>query len=116
LDDPEAGMEEVCPKLSHFLTTFCLQEVFYGTSQGYCVEREDVLPQELVTRPVTPLCLDGMWIWKEPTRWYYSCDDRLMIMRDYYCGYNIVVREESAIELLANPSDVSVNGRRLSRE
>jgi hypothetical protein len=39
-DDSIDGMREVCPSLSHFLTTFCLHELAFGSQNLFSVDSE----------------------------------------------------------------------------
>src|SRR5262249_52671213 len=61
VDGSDEGMREVCPSLSHFLTTFCLHELTFGSQNLFCVDSEPNNPGELVKGDVKGLWIDGMY-------------------------------------------------------
>jgi hypothetical protein len=94
-DGSDEGMREVCPSLAHFLTTFCLHELLFGSRNLFCVDSEPKNPDELVKGDVKPLWLDGMYAFKGAKYSFFLCDRDLMIMGsgmgppgDYWLAYN----------------------------
>jgi hypothetical protein len=93
IDGSDEGMREVCPALSHFLTTFCLHELAFGSRNLFCVDSEPENPGELVNGDIKALWLDGMYAYKGAKYSFFLCDRDLMIMRtgmgiDYWLAYN----------------------------
>lgn len=89
------GMREVCPSLSHFLTTFCLQELAFGSENLFCVDSDPKSPSELVTGEIKDLWIDGMYADQGAKYSFYLCDRVLLIMDtghgtncDYFLAYN----------------------------
>jgi hypothetical protein len=94
-DGNDEGTREVCPSLSHFLTTFCLHELVFGSWNLFCVDSEPQSPTELVEGDVQPLWLNGMYAYKGATYSFYLRDRDLMIMQtgwgspsEYWLAYN----------------------------
>jgi hypothetical protein len=103
LDGSDEGMREVCPSLSHFLTTFCLHELSFGSKHLFCVDSEPQDARELVTGNLEPLWLDGTYAYKGAKYSFLLCERDLLIMStgmgppgDCWLGYN----KEEASKLL----------------
>jgi hypothetical protein len=87
------GMQEVCPSLSHFLTTFCLHELVFGSQCLFCVDTHPATPIELVTGDVEPLWLEGMYAYKGAKYSFFLCERDLLMMStgmepDYWLASN----------------------------
>ncbi|CAM4270183.1 hypothetical protein [Saccharibacillus endophyticus] len=95
--------EVVCPSLTHFLTTFCLQELVFGSR--YFGKLEGALDPDVFRAKLHPLWLDGYYVFKEPSHSFYLCGDNLLIM-DYYSDVWYGCLEESALSLILDPSMV----------
>jgi hypothetical protein len=109
IDYSDEGMREVCPSLSHFLITFCLQELAFGSQNLFCVDSEPKNPGELVKVDLKPLWLDGMYAYKGAKYSFWLCDRDLMIMStsmatpgDYWLAYN----KEEASKLLGTKHEI----------
>jgi hypothetical protein len=92
-------MQKVCDSLSHFLTTYCLQELTFGSKHLYCVDSEVGTPQELVQKELYPLWEKGIYVGKEPIHSFYVCSERLLVMStwgDHWIAYN----DEACTELI----------------
>jgi hypothetical protein len=97
-------MREVCPALSHFMTTFCLQELTFGTRYRYCVDSEPESPGELVNGDIQPLWLDGMYAYQGAKYSFFLCGRDLMIMRTDFgvpVEYWLACNKEETVSLLA---------------
>ena len=84
-------MQEVCGSLSHFLTTYCLQELAFGSKHLFCVDSEPSGPEEVVKGDLEPLWEKGVYVRKEPSHSFYVCNERLIVMSawgDYWIAYN----------------------------
>ncbi len=95
--EPEGTMRVVCPSLSHFLTTFCLQEVFFGSQHLFCIDSEVAAPADLVTDEVTDVWVNGVYVYNEPTHSFYLCGQGLFVMDtggDFWLAYNDDCYEE----------------------
>ena len=95
--------KEVCPRLSHFLTTFCLQELVLGSK--YLIDSEYEPPESLVKEPIRPVWLNGVYAYKKPTHSFYICQQKLLIMDvcgTIYLAYN----DASAISLIVNNEQI----------
>lgn len=79
-DGRDDGMREVCPSLSHFLTTFCLHELVFGSQHLFCVDLETVILRELVVTDLEELWIDGMYAYLGAKYSFYLCRNELMIM------------------------------------
>lgn len=99
-DDSVEGHEMVCASLSHFLVTFCLQELVF--SSKYVGTMDANVDPHLFHKPLEPLWLNGYYVFKEPTHSFYICDNRLMIMD--YSGLWYACNDENAIDLLTDKS------------
>jgi hypothetical protein len=108
-DGSDEGMREVCPSLSHFLTTFCLHELAFGSQNLFCVDSEPQNPGELVKGDLAPLWLDGMYAYKGAKYSFFLCERDLMIMStgmgppgDYWLAYN----KQDASDLLGTGHEI----------
>lgn len=98
-------MQEVCSKLSHFMTTYCLQELTFRSQFLFSVDDDVQSPADLVTAELLDFWPDGVYVYREPTHSFYICDRRLMVMNageGYWIAYNdpscdSLVREKSHI-------------------
>ncbi len=84
-------MRIVCPSLSHFLTTFCLQEVFFGSQHLFCIDSEVAGPADLVTDKLTDVWVNGIYVYNQPTHSFYRCGQGLFLMDtggDFWLAYN----------------------------
>ena len=109
IDGDYEGMREVCPSLAHFLTTFCLRELAFGSRHLFCVDSEPKHPGELVKAPLTDLWIDGMYAFKGAKHSFYLCDRDLMIMdagMGTTCDYWIAYNREGCSALLDATHDV----------
>jgi hypothetical protein len=95
MDGSDEGMRQVCPALSHFLTTLCLHELALGSQNLLCVDSEPESPGELVQGDLRALWLDGVYAYKGAKYSFFLCDRDLMIMSagmgtpgDYWLAYN----------------------------
>ncbi|NGZ75679.1 hypothetical protein [Saccharibacillus alkalitolerans] len=102
-DDKLEGSEIVCSSLPHFLTTFCLQELVFGSR--YFGKLEGSLDPAVFRDTLHPIWLDGHYVFQEPSHSFYLCGDNLLIM-DYYSDVWYGSLEESALSLIADPSMV----------
>ncbi|HEX7379019.1 MAG TPA: hypothetical protein VF278_17995 [Pirellulales bacterium] len=103
----EGTMREVCPRLSHFLVTYCLHEIVLGSRNLLCVESTVAEPASLATAKCDPIWLNGWFVFGRPTHSFYLCGDSLLIMDtggDYWLAYN----EPHGGELIAADADVRV--------
>jgi hypothetical protein len=73
-------MREVCPTLSHFLTTFCLQELAFGSRHLFCVDSKPARACELVKTGINELWANGMYVYEGAIHSFYLCGDDLLIM------------------------------------
>lgn len=81
-DSPQ-GFEQVCDSLQHFLITLSLQEALFSSRWRV---KLDVAPDELKT-PVNPLWLEGCYVWKEPSHWFYStANGKILLMNEATSG------------------------------
>ncbi len=102
-DDRLEGSEIVCPSLPHFLTTFCLQELVFGSR--YFGKLEGSLDPAVFRETLNPIWLDGYYVFNEPSHSFYLCGDNLLIM-DYYSDVWYGSLDESALALIADPGMV----------
>lgn len=89
--EPEGTMRVVCPSLSHFLTTYCLQEMFFGSQHLFCIDSEVATPADLVTDALNDVWINGVYVYNKPTHSFYICADGLFIMDtggDFWLAYN----------------------------
>lgn len=89
--DPERTMREVCSSLSHFLTTYCLQEIVFGSRHLLCVDSPVGAPVELVRGQLANVWINGWYVYERPTHSFYLCDGSLFLMEtggDYWLAYN----------------------------
>lgn len=97
-DENASGHEIVCKSLSHFLVTFCLQELVY--SSKYVGTINDKSKRELILKNAEPIWLNGIYVDKEPDRSFHIFDNKILIMDGYWYGCN----DERALELLKDSS------------
>ena len=95
-DDSIKDHEIVCTSLSHFLVTFCLQELVYSSKYVGTLDAE--LDSKLFHKPLEPVWLNGYYVFKEPTHSFYIIQNRLMIMD--YSGLWYACNDENALELI----------------
>ncbi|WP_172252556.1 hypothetical protein [Saccharibacillus deserti] len=103
-DDYLEESEIVCPSLPHFMTTFCLQELVFGSR--YFGKLQGGLDPAVFRDTLNPIWLDGYYVFKEPSHSFYLCGDNLLIM-DYYSDVWYGCLEESALSLIADPTMVN---------
>jgi hypothetical protein len=99
--DPEGTMRTVCSSLSHFLTTFCLQEIVFRSKHLLCVDSRADTPSDLVIQKVANVWVNGWYVYARPTHSFYLCEGSLFIMDtggDYWLAYN-----DSAAHSLISP-------------
>jgi hypothetical protein len=92
-------MQEVCGSLSHFLTTYCLQELVFGSKHLFCVDSKVEKPEELVRQDLRPVWEKGVYVNREPSHSFYICNERVMVMNtwgDYWIAYE----DEACAELV----------------
>jgi hypothetical protein len=93
-DGRDEGMREVCPCLSHFLTTFCLHELLFGSRNLFCVDSGPENPGELLKGEIQPLWLDGMYAYKGVKYSFFLCDQDFLILAtgmgppEYWLGWS----------------------------
>ncbi|GGN91191.1 hypothetical protein [Saccharibacillus kuerlensis] len=102
-DDRLEGSEVVCSSLPHFLTTFCLQELVFGSR--HFGKLDGGLDPAAFRDTLHPIWLDGYYVFKEPSHSFYLCGDNLLIM-DYYSDVWYGSLHESALSLIADPGMV----------
>ncbi|CAM3422300.1 MULTISPECIES: hypothetical protein [Saccharibacillus] len=102
-DDHLQGSEVVCPSLTHFMTTFCLQELVFGSR--FFGKLDGALDPTVFRDTLHPLWLDGHYVFKEPSHSFYLCGDDLLIM-DYYSDVWYGCLDEGALSLIADPGMV----------
>ena len=108
-DGSDEGMREVCPSLSHFLTTFCLHELVFGSKNLYCVDTEPESPGELVNGAVERLWIDGMYAYKGAKYSFFLCGGDLMIMSTGMWSpgnYWIASNNDECSELLSTKHEI----------
>ncbi len=79
-DGRDEGMREVCPSLSHFLTTFCLRELVFGSQNLFWVDSEPAHASELVSGDLKPLWLDGMYVYRGASHSFFHCGGDMLLM------------------------------------
>lgn len=84
-DDSGTEIREVCPSLSHFLTTFCLRELVFGSQNLLWLESGPANPGELVKGDLVPLWLDGKYSYEAKDS-FFLCGRNLMVMSGSWCG------------------------------
>ncbi|MDO3410872.1 hypothetical protein QWJ34_13955 [Saccharibacillus sp. CPCC 101409] len=102
-DDRLEEPEIVCPSLSHFMTTFCLQELVFGSL--HFGKLEGSLDPAVFRDTLHPIWLDGYYVFKEPSHSFYLCGNDLLIM-DYYSDVWYGCLDDRALSLIADPSMV----------
>lgn len=95
-DDSVKDHEIVCDSLQHFLVTFCLQELVFGSKYVGTIEAD--LKPELFYEELEAVWLNGCYVFKESTHSIYICDNRLLIMD--YSGLWYACNDESALNLI----------------
>jgi hypothetical protein len=76
---------KVCSSLSHFLTTFCLQELAFGSRNLFVPSHESradrpIPAQDLLLAELKPLWLNGLYAYGRPIHSFYLCDERILVM------------------------------------
>jgi hypothetical protein len=79
-DESEGTMRLVCSSLAHFLTTFCLQEVFFNSKNVFCIDSEETAPHGLVMGGLNDIWVNGTYAYDRPTHSFYLCNRGLFIM------------------------------------
>lgn len=95
---------EVCPTLSHFLTTFCLQELVFGSQHLFCVDTEVNDPSDLVVDSLSKVWVKGLYVCGKPTHSFYLCNDKLFVMET--CGYWLATNDEAQLKLISDRHEV----------
>ena len=103
--EPEGTMRVVCPSLSHFLTTFCLQEVFFGSQQLFCIDSEVAAPADLVTDELADVWINGIYVYNEPTHSFYICRRGLFVM-DTGGSFWLAFNDDRYAKLINNSNSV----------
>ena len=93
------GVQEICPSLAHFLTSFCLQELAFGSRFLFGVEPESKRPHDLVRASLATLWENGIYVMKEPTHSFYVCNRQVIVMKTFESWW-LAYNDESAEELL----------------
>lgn len=75
------GYEIVCDKLSHFLVTLCLQELVMSCKHVGTLSDDKI--EESCDLELTPLWLNGYYVFKEPTHSFWCSDNKLLLMNLY---------------------------------
>jgi len=96
---------EVCSLLSHFLTTFCLQEVFFGSQNLFCLDSEVAAPEDLVTENLIDIWINGVYAYNEPTHSFYLCGHGLFIM-DTGGSFWLACNDDRHASLISKSVDV----------
>jgi hypothetical protein len=92
--------KQICSSLSHFLTTFCLQELVFGSKYLICVDREELQVQQLVSHELTEVWIDGIYVYEQPTHSFYLCDRGLLVMDMGSGGKWLAFNDESYRSLI----------------
>lgn len=90
---------EVCPTLSHFLTTYCLQELVFGSQYLLCVDSEVEAPGDLVVDSLCEVWVKGLYVYGEPTHSFYLCHGKLFVMETG--SYWLATNDESQLTLIS---------------
>ena len=88
--EPAGTMRMVCNKLSHFLATYCLQELTFGSPHLLSVQSKVETPHELVDENIDRLWADGIYAFGAPTHSFFRTDSGLLIMDtdgSFWIGY-----------------------------
>ena len=72
------GFEIVCDSLSHFLVTFCLQEL--TLSSKYMGNFDCTSIDELSHIAIKPIWLNGHYVYNEPSHDYWLVNGKILIM------------------------------------
>lgn len=113
-DEPEGTMREVCPSLSHFLTTYCLHEIVLGSNHLLAVDSPVSDPASLLTAKCDPIWVNGWFVYGAPTHSFYLCDNSLFVMDkggDYWLAYN----DERGRDLIAECAETRIPHSRTAR-
>jgi len=95
---------EVCPTLSHFLTTYCLQELVFGSQHLFCVDSEVEAPGDLVVGSLCDVWVKGLYVYGEPTHSFYLCNDKLFVMETG--GYWLATNDETQLTLISERHEI----------
>lgn len=95
--------EIVCSSLAHFMTTFCLQELVFGSR--HFGKLQGSLDPTVFRDTLYPIWLDGYYVFKEPSHSFYLCGESLLIM-DYCSDVWYGCLDDSALSLIADPTMV----------
>ncbi|WPC39572.1 hypothetical protein [Clostridium sp. JS66] len=95
-DENALGHEIVCKSLSHFLITFCLQELVFGSK--YVGTINDKFRMEQILKKSEPLWLNGFYVNKERDHSFYVYDEKILIMD--YAGFWYACNDESSLHLI----------------
>ncbi len=102
-----ATFEEVCPRVSDFLTTLCLHEAVMSCS-SLVNTRSQAGVEALLRDPIEPIWLDGCYVDGPPGRSFFASSDReiLVLVRedDVWVGSPF----RGVIEALRDANDVVV--------
>ncbi len=96
-DDSE--FREVCPTLSHFLTTYCLQELVFNSQHLFCVDSEVETVRDLVVGELSDVWVEGLYVYGEPTHSFYRCNG-LWVMDTG--GYWLAANDESQLNQISD--------------
>ncbi|MEO1353640.1 MAG: hypothetical protein AAFW84_33625 [Cyanobacteria bacterium J06635_15] len=96
---------EVCSSLSHFLTTFCLQEVFFGSRHLFCIDSDISTPKDLVNDILTDVWINGVYAYGKPTHSFYLCHQGLFIM-EAHNSFWVACNDDGYTSLLSGANDV----------
>ncbi len=77
-DDREHGWVKVNDSLSHLLTTFCFQELTFGSKEGHW-DAELTAYFRGGSAKIEPLWLDGTYVWDDTRFSFYLMDDAVLV-------------------------------------
>ena len=98
-------MKKVCDSLSHFLTTFCLQELVFGSRHVECVELALGDIRKLVGTKLSDLWIEGIYAFKKPTHSFYLCNRNLLVMKTQDL-YWLATNDEKAVSIINAARDL----------
>lgn len=112
LDGNYDDISIVCDSLSHFLTTFCLHELLFGSPYLFTAESAPNKVGQLVKEALTPLWLDGQYVYPDAKYSFHLCRGEVLIMTiksedgsppDIWLGF----RNRSSTKLLNQEIDLT---------
>ncbi len=96
----DTEFREICPTLSHFLTTFCLQEIVFGSQHLFCVDSEVESPADLIAGDLSDVWVNGIYVFGEPTHSFYLHNSKLFVMETG--GYWLATNDETELKHISD--------------